>query len=1035
MGSPCWHFGANKCTSLRCTRGKGALCSAAKSAPEPELVEDPVKIPRLADQDGDAIKTGVFSVTPVDDPERPKSQVAEVEVASHKDFKRLKKSAQGFGKSKTLSGAMTLVMFSIAALGVGAFGTEPVEEVQMGAAAAAIAAVVSCAKTLGFGLAVAAEQYATVTPKSGMLLGVEVPTQDWKSALEMRSDKVDSLNQSPITSFKNPFLPPTAEIYAELGKTQDDIAMGIRNLIDEDFELFKTMPHKSQIRRAENEKMSIKLKPGMENEVPRCRRTKTPVHLQPILRDALVQLLNVGFIKPSTSPFSAPCMLISKPHQEGVAAEDLEYRMVVDLRDLNRITVPMHHRIPNIEGIWHTVSKAKYVSVLDLSKGFHQESLRENDADEPGNGGTSSSDKTAFSTEFGHFQFVGCVMGATNTPAFFQSKVEMALRRDGLIDLGLLKSDSTKLQPDRDGNIPANATPIPVYDIKNARPCCTPFIDDIIVYSETKEQHLADLRRVFECLSKNQYYVNKKKCHFGCKYALFCGGIVGNGILAMDPIKIKAICDWEQPTDVTTLRSFLGLANYLKGWYKNYSDQAGILTNLLKKGQCVRKDWGPEHTAAFCALKDGFKQYPILRLPDFSKQFYLVTDSCKHAIGGAVCQMYEFEGKKSLMPVAYHSRKMTKHEVNYSVREQEGLAIYDCFRKFEYLLLGSPFEVIMETDHSSLKQIELGASLQSSKRLIRWAEYMGGFAYKIVWIPGKTNLIGDGISRSLSADEGTMPISGANMNVPQISGITSYVDDSRLDQMDYSKSTEFKSVFDLLGSDMLVDQYTHPETRYFERHDERLYYRRPNGRLVLCIPSELRVEVEGVAGKIPLREALLMECHDSVYMGHRGVNKTYAQVSQIFYWRRLRKDVAKYVSSCKTCMKAKASTRGEMGVLKAKECPKGPMNSVTIDFITGMPATTTLDFPGRKITQAAVLVDRFCKKVFIFPLPETATAEEVSHAVYKKVFREHGWPLELISDRDTKFTSRFWQELFRVVGTKLSMSYAYHRGLTVRLKS
>ena len=229
--------------------------------------------------------------------------------------------------------------------------------------------------------------------------------------------------------------------------------------------------------------------------------------------------------------------------------------------------------------------------MLDLSKGFHQESLRENDADEPGNGGTSSSDKTAFSTEFGHFQFVGCVMGATNTPAFFQSKVEMALRRDGLIDLGLLKSDSTKLQPDRDGNIPANATPIPVYDIKNARPCCTPFI--------------------FECLSKNQYYVNKKKCHFGCKYALFCGGIVGNGILAMDPIKIKAICDWEQPTDVTTLRSFLGLANYLKGWYKNYSDQAGILTNLLKKGQCVRKDWGPEHTAAFCALKDGFKQYPI----------------------------------------------------------------------------------------------------------------------------------------------------------------------------------------------------------------------------------------------------------------------------------------------------------------------------------------------------------------------------------------------------------------------------------------
>ena len=547
------------------------------------------------------------------------------------------------------------------------------------------------------------------------------------------------------------------------------------------------------------------------------------MHLQPILRDLLVELLNKGFIKPSTSPFSAPCMMVAKPHQEGTPLDKLEYRMVVDLRDLNRMTVPMHHRIPNIEGIWHTVSKAKYISVLDLSKGFHQESLRENDADEPGNGGTSSSDKTGFSTEWGHFQFVGCVMGATNTPAFFQSKVEMSLRRAGLLDVGLLKSDTTKFQPDRDGNVPVSAKPIPVYDIQNARPCCTPFIDDLIVYSETKEQHLEDLRRVFKCLSDNQYYVNKKKCHFGCKYALFCGGIVGNGILAMDPIKIKAICDWEQPTDVTTLRSFLGLANYLKCWYKNYSDYAGVLTNLLKKGKCVKKDWEPCHTEAFLKLKEGFKNYPILRLPDFTRQFHLVTDSCKHAIGGAICQMYEFDGKKTLMPVAYHSRKMTKHEVNYSVREQECLAIHDCFKKFEYLLLGSAFEVIMETDHSSLKQVELGASLQSSKRLARWAESWEGS--RTVWIPGKTNLIGDGISRSISAEEGT-PVTGCNTNLPQVSGISSYLDDSRMENLNYSQSKEFKTPFDLLdpASTVQIDQFTHPETRYFERHDEKLYY-------------------------------------------------------------------------------------------------------------------------------------------------------------------------------------------------------------------
>ena len=686
-------------------------------------------LPKLGS--GKKMRSGVFSVgggTTGDD----KSQVSEIQIARHSEFQSLKKAERKqrrqVKRGKSVSTTMQLLMLSVAALGVFA-GAESVQEV--GTVAAGLAAAFSAAKTLGFGLATTAEQYGKV---SGNMLGTETPLQDWGDALELREGQLASLNQTPSgpctaagTLHNNPFLPPSAEIYAELGNTQGNIELGIRALIAEDWELFKEMPHKSQIRRAENEKMSIKPKPGMEFEVPRSRRTKTPVHLQPILRDLLVELLNKGFIKPSTSPFSAPCMMVAKPHQEGTPLDKLEYRMVVDLRDLNRMTVPMHHRIPNIEGIWHTVSKAKYISVLDLSKGFHQESLRENDADEPGNGGTSSSDKTGFSTEWGHFQFVGCVMGATNTPAFFQSKVEMSLRRAGLLDVGLLKSDTTKFQPDRDGNVPVSAKPIPVYDIQNARPCCTPFIDDLIVYSETKEQHLEDLRRVFKCLSDNQYYVNKKKCHFGCKYALFCGGIVGNGILAMDPIKIKAICDWEQPTDVTTLRSFLGLANYLKCWYKNYSDYAGVLTNLLKKGKCVKKDWEPCHTEAFLKLKEGFKNYPILRLPDFTRQFHLVTDSCKHAIGGAICQMYEFDGKKTLMPVAYHSRKMTKHEVNYSVREQECLAIHDCFKKFEYLLLGSAFEVIMETDHSSLKQVELGASLQSSKRLARWAEYMGGF--------------------------------------------------------------------------------------------------------------------------------------------------------------------------------------------------------------------------------------------------------------------------------------------------------------------
>jgi hypothetical protein len=588
------------------------------------------------------------------------------------------------------------------------------------------------------------------------------------------------------------------------------------------------------------------------------------------------------------------------------------------------------------------------------------------------------------------------------------------LRRSGLLDLGLLHQDSVT----------------GVFNIGDNRPCCAPFIDDLAIYSETKKQHLEDVRRVLDCLGKNQYYVKKKKCHFGCKYVLFCGGIVGNGVLAMDPVKIKAVDDWCQPETITELRAFLGMANYLKVWIRNYSESSGVLTNLLKKGMCVRKDWGEEHTAAFLTLKAAFKSYPILRLPDFGKQFYLVTDSCDHAIGGAVCQMYEHEGRKTLMPVAYHSRKMSKHEVNYSVREQECLAVHDCFKKFEYLLLGSPFEVIMHTDHSSLKQVELGGTLQTSKRLARWAEYFGGFAYQVVWIPGDTNLIGDGISRSLTATKGTVPVtSGGGITLPQTCPVD--IDYSvgifkSLDFVKFGESEEFKGVYELLAQGP-VDINMYPETRYFERIGERLFYKLPWGGLALCIPEGIRVKVKGVGAKVPLREALLAECHDSVYMGHRGANKTYAQMKKLFYWKKLRKDVGKFVRSCKTCLRAKPSTRGEMGVLKANECPTGPMNSVTVDFMTGLPATVSLMYPGRKITQAVVLVDRFTKKVFGEPLPDDATAEDVARCLYRVVFREHGWPLQIISDQDTKFTGKFWKELFRVAGTKLSFGYAYHQ--------
>ena len=173
------------------------------------------------------------------------------------------------------------------------------------------------------------------------------------------------------------------------------------------------------------------------------------------------------------------------------------------------------------------------------------------------------------------------------------------------------------------------------------------------------------------------------------------GGIVGNGLLAMDPDKVKAIDTWERPTTTTELRGFLGMCNFLRRWYEKYAEDAYILNRLLKKGAQVVRDWDDKCQNAFDDIKLAFKTNPILRLPDFDKPFILHTDSCDHSLGGALLQAHG----EHLLPCAYHSRSFNGAEMNYNVRDQEGLALVDTFKKFSHYLRGSRFTCVCNIDH------------------------------------------------------------------------------------------------------------------------------------------------------------------------------------------------------------------------------------------------------------------------------------------------------------------------------------------------
>ena len=464
------------------------------------------------------------------------------------------------------------------------------------------------------------------------------------------------------------------------------------------------------------------------------------------------------------------------------------------------------------------------------------------------------------------------------------------------------------------------------------------------------------------------------------------------------------------------------MCNYLKPWFDDYARTTKPLTNILKKGVGVG-GWNSECDSAFLKMKQGFMRFPILRLPNFNLPMVVVADSCDISIGGAIMQLHETPDNsgKQLLPVSYYSRLLTKHELNYPIREKECLALHDVFKKNEYLLVGSNFKIVCHTDHSSLMQLCKSGPIITNRRLLRWLEYFSGFDFEIVYIPGKSQLFGDGVSRSLRSKQGLVPCDVNKMALKMPAWVcgVNYNKDERFQYLNYSQSVQFSDIYNVLQGDKTVNLDATPSCRHYEIISGNLYYHLNDGNTALCIPEGHFIRSKGLRARVPLREALIRECHDSPYMGHRGTNKTFLAMRKLFYWKKMSKMIDKYVRSCKACNRAKSSTKRRI-CIHPNECPKGPFHSVTMDFIVDLP-----EVEGK--SQVLVVVDRFSKKLFTIPMKGTATAIEVANKLFKHIFRERGLPLQIISDRDTKFVSKIWKNLFDIFGTTLTFSYAYHQ--------
>jgi hypothetical protein len=393
-------------------------------------------------------------------------------------------------------------------------------------------------------------------------------------------------------------------------------------------------------------------------------------------------MLDQGVIEPSNSPYSSPVVLVKK--------KDGTNRFCIDFRQLNKITIFDAEPMPDMESVLSKLAGHKYISKLDLSKGYWQIPISDN-----------ARKLTAFTTPKGLFQFKVMPFGLVNAGASCVRLMRKLLN-------GMENVDS--------------------------------FVDDIFVYTHTWDEHVKVLRELVSKLHSANLSVRPTKCSIG--YAsLECLGhkVSGLGQLQPQPDKLEAIRDARRPETKKQVRSFLGLVGFYRKFIPNFSVIAGPLTDLTRKGEPNKVSWGACQEKAFNALKHKLVSAPILNLPDLDKPFVLRTDASDTGLGAVLLQ----EQGDVKLPVAYASRKLLPREKNYSVIEKECLGLVWGIGKFHMYLFGREFT--LQTDHQPL--LYLNKAKVANTRLMRWALSLQPYRFRIEAIRGAENVGADFLSR------------------------------------------------------------------------------------------------------------------------------------------------------------------------------------------------------------------------------------------------------------------------------------------------
>jgi ribonuclease HI len=442
------------------------------------------------------------------------------------------------------------------------------------------------------------------------------------------------------------------------------------------------------------------------------------------------------------------------------------------------------------------------------------------------------------------------------------------------------------------------------------------FIDNILIYSKTKEDHADHLRVVLRRLRDHRLYAKFSKCEFWLDSVRFLGHTVSSEGISVDPTKVQEVMDWKPPTSVHQICSLLGLAGYYHRFIPDFSKIAKPMTELLKKE--IKFHWDDKCKEAFRTLRKLLTTAPVLAQPDNTKPFNVYCDASGTGLGCVLMQDNRV--------IAYASRALWNHEQNYPTHDLELAAVIHALKILRHHLMGTKCNIY--TDHKSLKYIFTQADLNMRQR--HWLELIKDYDLEVHYHPGKANVVADALSRkahchclSIEVFSETLFYQMRKLNleiIPQGSLNLILIEPTLQDRIIMLQLHDE-------GIKIIKQKLSQGEAKYRCFHTDHQGVLLFNNRIV--VPKNRQ-----------LRKQILDEAHLSKFSIHPGSTKIYQDLRRNLWWTRMKREIAKYVSECDTCQRVKASHLKVSGTLQPLPIPSWKWEDISMDFIVGLPNTS-----------------------------------------------------------------------------------------------